>query len=144
MSTIVDEYPTIVLAVAASKDPVTVTEDPVTVVGLIYRIVDEPRRAFAFALILPVLAGWPAPAIWWSGTGVLGLSWLSRALVRLVRRKPSAVRGAGEAGHQDLSSLLVVAATKTDETSPILPSLRSAGRLRPDDEAQESPGAHPT
>ena len=78
------------------------SEDPVTVIGLIYRIVDEPRRAFTLAVILlPVLAsvvqitvptamlaGFPAPAVWWSGTVALGLSWLSRAIVRLIRGKP--------------------------------------------------------
>jgi hypothetical protein len=81
----------------------------VTVIGLIYRIVDEPRRAFTLAVILlPVLAsvvqiavpaamlaGFPAPAVWWSGAGALGLSWLSRAIVRLIRCKPgSAARSA--------------------------------------------------
>jgi hypothetical protein len=74
-------------------------EDPVTVIGLIFRIVDEPRRAFTLAIILlpvlasvvqvaapaAVLAGLPAPAFWWSGTGALGLGWLAR----LIRRKRS-------------------------------------------------------
>jgi hypothetical protein len=86
------------------------SEDPVTVIGLIYRIVDEPRRAFTLAVILlPVLAlvvqitvptamlaGFPAPALWWSGTGALGLSWLSRAIVRLIRCKPGSAARPGK------------------------------------------------
>jgi hypothetical protein len=69
------------------------SEDPETVIGLIYRIVDEPRRAFTLAVILlPVLAsvvqitgptatlaGFATPAVWWSGTEALGLGWLARA-----------------------------------------------------------------
>jgi len=76
------------------------SEDPVTVIGLIYRIVDEPRRAFTLAVVLlPVLAsvvqitvptallaGCPAPDLWWSGTGALGLGWLSRTIARRIRR----------------------------------------------------------
>jgi hypothetical protein len=72
-------------------------EDPVTVIGLIFRVVDEPRRAFTLAIILlpvlaavvqvaaptAVLAGLPAPAFWWSGTGAVGLGWLAR----LIRRR---------------------------------------------------------
>ena len=74
-------------------------EDPVTIIALIFRIVDEPRRAFTLAVILlpvlasavqvaapaAVLAGLPAPAFWWSGTGALGLGWA----VRLIGRKRS-------------------------------------------------------
>ena len=86
------------------------SEDPVTVIGLIYRIVDEPRRAFTLAVILlPVLAsvvqitvptamlaGFPARAVWWSGTGALGLGWLSRAIVRLIRCKPGGAARPGK------------------------------------------------
>jgi hypothetical protein len=92
--------------------PVNTSEDPATIVGLIYRIVDEPRRAFTLAVILlPVLAsviqitvptamlaGLPAPAVWWSGTGALGLSWLSRAIVRLIRCKTGRAGPGGRAG----------------------------------------------
>jgi hypothetical protein len=80
------------------------SEDPVTVIGLIFRIVDEPRRAGTLVLILlpvllPVLAavmqlaapaarlaGLPLPAFWWSGSGLVGFGWLSRTTVRLIRR----------------------------------------------------------
>jgi len=76
------------------------SEDPVTVIGLIFRIVDEPRRTRMLVLILlPILAaitqlaapaarlaGLPLPVFWWSGTGMVYVGWLSRTTVRLIRR----------------------------------------------------------
>jgi hypothetical protein len=73
--------------------------DPTTVIALIYRIVDEPRRALTFvSVLLPLLAavvqvstsrtliaGVPAPAIWWGGTATLEIGW--HTIVRLLRRK---------------------------------------------------------
>lgn len=89
------------------------SEDPVTVIGLIYRIVDEPRRAFTLtAVLLPILAAAvqviaPRATLegfglrwWWSGTGALGLGWLLRALAvrgtsRTGRRLPGRLGAAG-------------------------------------------------
>lgn len=83
--------------------------DPTTMIALIYRIVDEPRRALTFiSILLPLLAvvvqvstprtmvaGVPAPAIWWGGTAAWEIGW--HTTLRLLRRKsggspPSAAR----------------------------------------------------
>src|SRR6266568_8090755 len=83
-------------------DSVKPTEDdPVTVVALIYRIVDQPRRGFICAvLLLPILAaavqvaapaakllGLPASALLWSGTGIAGCGWVLRAVIHWFQRR---------------------------------------------------------
>jgi hypothetical protein len=81
--------------------PEPVNDDPATFVALIYRIAEEPRRAFNLTVILlPILAaliqvaapaataaGFPAPALWWGGTGVMEIGWLARIALRRLRRK---------------------------------------------------------
>jgi len=77
-------------------------------IALIYRIVDDPRRAFTLILVLlPVLAaciqmtaakativGLPVPAFWWGGTGAVEVGGLvlRRIWGRSERKPPS---GAG-------------------------------------------------
>jgi hypothetical protein len=86
----------------ATRTPVKPPErDPVSVIGLIYRILDEPRRALTLlSVLLPVLAvisqvitaraaitGVPAPVIWWAVTALWEISWWTG--VRVARRKRS-------------------------------------------------------
>jgi hypothetical protein len=73
--------------------------DPTTVIALIYRIVDEPRRALTLlSILLPLLAvvvqvstprtmiaGVPAPAVWWGGAATWEICW--HAIVRPFRRR---------------------------------------------------------
>jgi hypothetical protein len=88
-------------------------QDPITVIALIYRVVDEPRRVLALLLImLPVLAaatqllvptatlfGIPTPALWWSATGSLGGGWLLRAGLRRLHRQSDRVDAAAVGDH---------------------------------------------
>jgi hypothetical protein len=74
-------------------------EDPATVIALIYRIVDEPRRAITLvSILLPILAliiqvgasatmvaRIPAPVIWWAGTAAWEISWCTK--VYMIWRK---------------------------------------------------------
>jgi hypothetical protein len=84
----------------AARSPVRPPEqDPTTVIGLIYRIVDEPRRALTLvSVLLPVLAviiqvsaarttvaKIPTPVIWWTGTALWEICWWT--CLTLVRRK---------------------------------------------------------
>lgn len=83
-----------------ARTPVKPPErDPITVIGLIYRIVDEPRRALTLvSVLLPVLAliiqvsaaratvmRVPAPAIWWAGTALWEIGWCTG--LHVARRK---------------------------------------------------------
>lgn len=76
-------------------------DDPDTVIGLIYRVLDERKRAITLLMILLfILLGTVAsiilitalgphtPAIWWSGTGALEFGWLLRTIRRPIRRDP--------------------------------------------------------
>jgi hypothetical protein len=79
--------------------------DPKTVVGLIFRIVDEPRRAVTFvSALLPILAmaiqlgaarttimKIPSPVIWWGGTAVWEACWCTGRRVARRRRRRTEV-----------------------------------------------------
>lgn len=83
----------------SNDGPSSSSDDPATVVALIYRIVDQPRRGFTCAaLLFPVLAtmsaidptaalgGLPVTPLWWSVAGVLVCPLLVRAAMRLLRQ----------------------------------------------------------
>lgn len=89
----------------AARTPARSPErDPTTVVGLIYRIVDEPRRALTLvSVLLPVLAvviqigaararvaKMSAPEIWWTGTTLWEICWWTG--LHLARRKSRKIR----------------------------------------------------
>lgn len=79
-------------------------QDPTTVIGLIYRIVDEPRRALTLvSVLLPVLAvviqigaagatvaKISATEIWWTGTTLWEICWWTG--LNLARRKSRKIR----------------------------------------------------
>jgi hypothetical protein len=72
---------------------------PETLIGLLDRTLDEPRRAFLLALLIASavpdakLTGFPAFAVQWAAAGTLGLAWLSREVIYSTRgRKMSGGR----------------------------------------------------
>jgi hypothetical protein len=81
----------------------TLKEDPATVIALIYRIVDEPRRAATLVLILltlPVLAvffvapasallGIPPAAAWLSICGTTAVGFWGRQVKRYLQTERS-------------------------------------------------------
>jgi hypothetical protein len=101
---------------AAPASAKSADRDPETVVGLIYRIVDEPRRAIIFAsLLLPAfaliiqlstaakttIAGISCSVVWWGGTTLWEACWSVILLVGRRKRRqgtPAPTDGDREAG----------------------------------------------